>query len=85
LSPEKGFAATKNSETVKGNLESITKDVLEKSDRILSFCVLLMQVSQRLRAFLPQMEEANGLLATQQDVNLEEVDDDAECIEMVYF
>jgi hypothetical protein len=42
-----------------------------------------MKVSQRLRNFLPQMEKANVLLATQQDMNLEEVDDEKEYIEMV--
>ena len=84
MSPEKGVTAeAKNREMVKPNLESIAQDVLDNSDRI-SFCfVLLMKVSQRLRAFLPQMEEANVLLATQQDVNLEEVDDGEEYIEMV--
>lgn len=41
-------------------------------------------MSQRLQAFLPQMEEANSLLTSGKDVNLEVVDEDGEYIEMVF-
>jgi hypothetical protein len=40
-----------------------------------------MAVSERLKAFLPQLEAANGLL--DESLNLENVDEDEEHIEMV--